>query len=159
MLYLVLFFQNGSSSPKDISKRHILHWSGASELLTLVSNEVLLDWEVIAKSISSLIRLFAMHELFTGSWSFHLLEDAAEPSPLSPLVDVTPKQKHLDIHAFVSFRYNNSQCQYKQRQQSPPLGGISSSLPTMLLPPIARWASIFTYPHRPPSMPFIKSHF
>ena len=92
MSYLVLFFQNRSSSPKDVAKRHILHWSGASELLTLISHEVLLDWEVIAKSVSSLIRLFAMQELFSGSWSFHLLEDAAEPSPLSPLIDVTTKQ-------------------------------------------------------------------
>ena len=65
--------------------------------------------------------------------------------------------KHFDIHAFVPFCYNNSQCQYKRRQQSPPLGGNFSSLLTMLLPPIARWASIFTYPHRPPSTPFIKS--
>ena len=102
MSYLVLFFQNRSSSPKDVSKRHILHWSGASELLTLISHEVLLDWEVIAKSVSSLIRLFAMHELFSGSWSFHLLEDAAEPSPLSPLIDVTTKQSiWTSMHSFL----------------------------------------------------------
>ena len=103
--YPVLFFQKRSSSPKDISKRYILHWSGASEPLALVSHEASLGWEVIAKSVSSLFRLFAMHELFSGSWSFHLLEAIAEPSPLSPLIDVTTKQNiSTFMHSFVIVR-------------------------------------------------------
>ena len=101
--YPVLLFQNRSSSPKDISKRYILHWSSASEpLLLVVSHEASLDWEVIAKSVSSLFRLLAMHDLFSGSWSFHLLGDTAEPSPLSPLIDVTTKQNiWTSVYSFI----------------------------------------------------------